>query len=175
MSERPKEPPEQSAPRIVGMFFVEFLPQVKNEYELLEKASDEPLAMSLPDLQIETLIFGLHCLDRAVLAHWGGEYRNVFMDHAFGAACDDFAVALEDDLREPFVELFSKQCRARQQEYGEMRILPGEDGAMKGVLDWEFAKRICFGAGVEIPEVLMVFVEEAAAIFLMMNKIAQTL
>jgi hypothetical protein len=175
MVERPKEPPDQSAPRIVGMLFIEFLPQVKNEYELLEKASDKPLAMSLPDLQIETLIFGLHCLDRAVFAHWGDEYRDLFMDHAFGAACDAFADALEDDLRGPFLELFSRQCRARQQEYGEMKILPGEDGAMKGVLDWEFAKRICFGAGVETPEVLTVFVEEAAAIFSMMNKIAQTL
>lgn len=175
MPERPKEPPEQSAPRIVGMFFAEFLPQVKNEYELLEKARDEPLAMSLPDLQIETLIFGLHCLDRAVFAHWGEEYRDAFMDHAFGAACDAFVDALEDDLREPFLELFSKRCHARHEEYGEMKISPGEDGALRGVLGWEFAKRICFGAGVEIPEVLMVFVEEAAAIFSMMNKIAQTL
>jgi hypothetical protein len=42
-------PPEQAAPPIVATFFVEFLPNVKNEYALLEQASDGPLKISLPD------------------------------------------------------------------------------------------------------------------------------
>ena len=31
---------------------------------------------------MEVLIFGLHCLDRVALAHWGAEYRAAFIDHA---------------------------------------------------------------------------------------------
>ena len=175
MTSTPKEPPEQSAPRVVAAFFVEFLPHVQKEYELLVKGGEGPLKISLPDLQLETLIFGLHCLDRAVFAHFGFEYRAVFMDHAFGAACDAFAAVLPDDLGGPFVELFDKQCQARQQEYGAMRLLPAEDGALKGVLCWEFANRICASAGVSEPLVLKVMIEQANSILGMMNKIAQTL
>ena len=119
MSNLPKEPPEQFAPRIVAMFFVEYLPGVKNDYQLLKKAADGPLQISLPDLQMETLIFALHCLDRAVFAQWGAEYRAVFMDHAFATAHDAFAKALADDLREPFLSLFDKHSQARQREYSE--------------------------------------------------------
>jgi hypothetical protein len=46
---------------------------------------------------------------------------------------------------------------------------------LKGVLGWEYAKRICLDADAHNPEVLLAMVEEANAIFTMMNKIAQTL
>lgn len=157
------------------MFFVEYLPGVKNDYELLEKGADGPLQISLPDLQMETLIFALHCLDRAMFAHWGAAYRTVFMDHAFGTACDAFAGVLEEDLREPFLELFDKQCQARQREYGTMKLLPADDGSLKGVLCWEYAKRICLTAGVHDPLALKAMFEGATEIFTMMDRIAPTL
>jgi hypothetical protein len=168
-------PPEQAAPPIVATFFVEFLPNVKNEYALLEQASDGPLKISLPDLQMETLIFALHCLDRSIFAHWGPEYRAAFMDYAFGTACELFSDTLPDHAREPFLGWFENRCKVRQSEYGAMTLLPGVDGGLKNVLSWEFGKRICFGAGVDIPEVVLVMAEGANDIFMMMNKIAESL
>lgn len=167
--------PEQAAPPIVEAFFTEFIPNVKNDYELLEEASDGPPKISLIDLQIETLIFGLHCLDRTVFAHSGAVYRGAFMDSAFSAACESIAALLPDYARDQFRENFEVHCRTRQLEYSAMKLFPGDDGALKGVLGWEYAKRICLDAGAENPVVLAVISKEAAAIFTMMNKIAQTL
>lgn len=171
----PSTPPEQAGPRIIATFFVEFIPSVSNEYELLEKASGGPLKISLPELQMEVLIFGLHCLDRAVFAHCGAEYRDAFMDHAFGTACEAFATALPDHAREQFLGYFDELCQTRQREYGKMKLFPVDNVAFKDVLSWEFGKRICIDAGVENPVALKAMFDEAIAIFKMMNKIAQTL
>jgi hypothetical protein len=171
----PKSPPEEAGPRIIANFITEYLSGVKNDYELLQKACDGPPKISLPDLQLETLVFGLHCLDRAVLAHWGPEYRAVFMDHAFAFACDSFAAVLPEHAREHFLKYFDELCQTRQREYGEMKLFPGNDGAFKGVLAWEFGKRICFDADAYESIVLMEMVNGARSIFMMMNKIAQTL
>jgi hypothetical protein len=168
-------PPAQAAPPVVAAFFSEFIPKVKYEYELLEKASDSPLKISLPDLQMETLIFGLHCLDRAVFVHYGAAYRNTFMDYAFATACETFAAVLPDNARDHFIECFKEHCHTRQREYGAMKLLPGSDKGPKGVLSYEYGKRICFDAGVYNPAVVLVMVEEADAIFMMMNNVAQTL
>lgn len=168
-------PPEQVAPPIVAAFFTEFIPNVKNEYELLEKANADSPKISLPDLQMETLIFGLHCLDRAVFAHCGATYRDAFMDCAFATACEAFASALPDHSRGRFLECFKEHCHTRRREYGGMRLLPGEDGALKDVLSYEYAKRICVDAGVHNMAVHLVMLENANAILTMMNKIAQTL
>ena len=170
-----REPPEESAPRIVATFFVEYLPGVRSEYELLEKAADEPLKISLADLQMETLIFALHCLDRAVFAHCGARYRAAFMDHAFDTAYYGFAQVLAEDLREPFLTLFERDCQSRQREYGAMKLLPGDDGSLKDVLCWEYAKRICLTAGVREPLALKAMLGGANGMREMMDKIAGTL
>lgn len=168
-------PPEQAAPPIVAAFFTEFIPNVKNDYELLEKACESPLKISLPDLQMETLIFGLHCLDRAVFAHYGTEYRDSFMDHAFATACEAFAAVIPDHDRDHFLEWFKEHCHTRQREYAAMKLLPGSEEGPKGVLSYEYGKRICLDAGVYAPEVFVVMVQGANDIFMMMNRIAQTL
>ena len=169
------ERPAQAAPPIVAAFFTEFLPGVKNDYELLERAKEGPLKISLFDLQMETLIFGLHCLDRALFANYGATYRSDFMDHAFATACEAFSAALPDSARGSFLESFQDHCYVRQHEYGEMKLVPEDDDALQGVLSWEYAKRICLDAGVESSIALAAITEEATAIFTMMNKIAQTL
>ena len=168
-------PPEQAAPPIVTAFFTEFIPNVKNEYELLEEASDSPLKISLFDLQMETLIFGLHCLDRAVFAHRDATYRTIFMDTAFATACGAFAAALPDHARGQFLESFKDHWHTRQREYGAMKLFPSDDGAFKNVLGWEYARRICLDAGVENPRAFATLTEEATTIFMMMNRIAQSL
>lgn len=80
--------PEKAAPKVVALFLSEYIPGVENEYAMMEKACGGTLKISLPDLQMETLIFALHCMDRAVFAFWGAEYRATFMDCAFDKACD---------------------------------------------------------------------------------------
>jgi len=168
-------PPRQAAPPVVAAFFTEFIPNVRNDYEFLEKASQSPLRITLPDLQMETLIFGLHCLDRALFARYGAAYRSAFMDYAFATACEAFTAALPDYVRDRFLESFKDHCYIRQREYGEMKLLPGDGEGLKGVLSYEYGKRICFDAGVYDPDVVSVMVEGANAIFMMMNKVAQTL
>ena len=175
MTERPKESAEEAAPRVIGIFFAEYLPGVEKEFELLARAGEGPLKISLFDLQMETLVFGLHCLDRAIFAQFGDEYRTAFMDQAFGFACDAFASGLPADLAGDFVERFDKHCWARHQEYGAMKLLPAEGAGPKGVLCWEYAKRICRAAGVEEPLAFKTTVEEAHAILGMMTNVAQTL
>src|SRR5208337_5000278 len=163
--------PEKAAPQVVAAFFIEFLPGVKNDYELLQKASESPLKLGLPDLQMETLIFGLHCLDRAVFARCGAAYRATFMDSAFATASGAFAAVLPDRIRDHFLDHFKTRCHTRQLEYGEMKLLPGDGEGLKGVLSYEFGKRVCFDAGVYDPEVVMEMVEGAHGIFMMMMKI----
>jgi len=167
--------PEKAAPRFVANFLTEYLPGVKNEYALLEHASDGPLKISLPDLQEETFIFALHCIDRAVFAHWGPEYRDAFMDCAFGIACAGIADVLPDATRDPFLKRFRERSGARHLEYIGMKVLMGDGEGPKGFLPYEFGKRICFDAGVYDPEVVSVMVEGATSIFLMMLKIAEDL
>jgi hypothetical protein len=175
MTQAPKESPTEAAPRIVGMFLAEWIPGVQKEFELLVMAGEGPLKISLFDLQMETLIFGLHCLDRAIFAQFGDEYRTVFMDQAFGFACDAFSSALPANLGADFVERFDKHCRERHKEYGAMKLLPAEGAGPNGGLCWEFAKRICLLAGVEEPLAFKVMLENAYAILGMMMKVAQTL
>ena len=156
-------PPEQAAPPIVAAFFTEFIPNVKNDYEILQKASGSPLKLGLPDLQMETLIFGLHCLDRAVFANHGAAYRAAIMDSAFATASEAFVAVLPDRIRDHFLDHFKDRCNTRQLEYGEMKLLPGDGEGLKGVLSYEFGKRICFDAGVYDPEVVSVMVEGQTA------------
>jgi len=175
MTKSPRESPAQAAPRIVGTFLAEWIPGAQKELELLVIGGEGPLKISLFDLQMETLIFGLHCLDRAVSAHFGDEYRTAFMNHAFGFACDAFASTLPANLGDDFVERFDKHCRERHREYSAMTLLPAEGAGLKGELCWEFAKRICLSAGVDEPLVFKVMLEDANAILGMMIKVAQTL
>ena len=167
--------PEKAAPRFVALFLTEYLPGVKNEYALLEQASDGPLKISLPDLQEETFIFALHCMDRAVFAHWGPGYRAAFMDCAFGIACAAIADVLPDATREPFLKRFRERADARHLEYSGMKVLMADGEGPKGFLPYEFGKRICFDAGVYDPEVILVMVEGATSIFVMMMEIAEEL
>ena len=167
--------PEKAAPPIVGAFISEFAAKVDKEYALLEESSDGPLKTSLFDLQMETLIFGLHCLDRAVFAYRGATYRAAFMNCAFGFAYDGFASVLPESARERVLEGFKKHCDTRQTEYGAMKLLPGEDGAMKNVLAYEFTKRICIDAGVYNPPVQIVLMKWANGIATMMLEIAKKL
>ena len=176
MPDRSKpQAPEKAAPPIVEAFISEFAAKVDKEYALLEEHGNRPLKTSLFDLQMETLIFGLHCLDRAVFAFWGAKYRSAFMNCAFGFACDAFAAVLPQSARERFLEGFKKHCDTRQAEYGAMRPIPGEDGAMKNVLPYEFTKRICIDAGVYNPPVQIVLMEWATEIMTMMLEIAEKL
>ncbi len=155
-------------------FISEFAAKVDKEYAILEEHSDGPPAISLFDLQMETLIFGLHCLDRAVVAFWDVDYRAAFMNCAFGFACDAFAAALPESTRGQFLEGFKKHCDFRQAEYGAMKPI-GEDGAMKKVLPYEFSKRLCIDAGVYNPPVQLVLMEWAGGIMTTMSEIAEGL
>lgn len=168
-------PPEKAAPPVIAALFTEFIPNVKNDYELLERASESSLKISMPDLQMETLIFGLHCLDRAVLAHHGAAYRASFMDCALDTACEAFASVLPSHVKGHFVECFKEHYNIRQREYGGMKLLAGDERVLKGVLAFEYAKRICFDAGVHNPAVHLVIQEGANSIFIMMDRVAQSL
>ena len=130
----PKESPEIAAPRVVASFFTEYLPGVEKEFELLVRAGEGPLKISLFDFQMETLIFGLHCLDRAVFPLHGENYRADFMDCALAAASEFFSAALPDDARNRFLDSFQNHYNTRQREFGEMKLLPASDKALAGVL-----------------------------------------
>jgi hypothetical protein len=163
--------PGKVAPRVVAAFFSEFVCKADKEFGILGEHSNT----SLFDFQMEMLIFGLHCLDRAVFAYWGHEYRAAFMNCAFSFACEMFSDVLPESQREIFLEGFKKRCDTRQTEYGAMKALPGEDGAMKNVLAYEFTKRVCVDAGVNNPAVQLALIEWANGISTMMLKIAEGL
>jgi hypothetical protein len=167
--------PEKAAPQVVAAFVTEFVAKADKEYALLEEHSDGPPKTSLFDFQMEALIYGLHCLDRAVFAYWGAEYRAAFMNCAFSFACEIFSDVLPNSERARFLDGFKKHCDVRQTEYGTMRPLPGEDGAMKNVLAYEYAKRICLDAGVYNPPVQIILTEWAIDVSIMMLKIAKEL
>jgi hypothetical protein len=167
--------PEKAAPQVIAAFFTEFVAQADKEYALIEEHSDGPPQTSLFDFQMETLIYGLHCLDRAVFAYWGSEYRDAFMNCAFSFACKMFSDVLPDSEHDRFLDEFKKHCDIRQTEYGTMKPLPSEDGAMKNVLAYEYSKRICIEAGVYNPPVQLVLMEWATDVSAMMLKIAKQL
>lgn len=166
--------PEKSAPRTIAAFFTEFVSNSDKEYALLQEHSDGTPKISLFDFQMETLIYGLHCLDRAVFAFWGAEYRAAFMNCAFAFACEMFSDVLPESARELFLEGFKKHCDARQVEYGAMKPI-SEDGTMKNGLPYEFFKRLCVDAGVYNPPVQIVLMEWAGRILTMMLETAETL
>lgn len=167
--------PEKAAPRIVAAFVTEFVARTEKQYSLLEEHSDGPPKTSLFDFQMEELIYGLHCLDRAVFACWGAEYRAAFMNCAFSFAREMFSNVLPHSGRGRFLDEFKKHCDVRQAEYGAMKMLPGEDGAMKNVLAYEYTKRLCVDAGVYNPPVQIVLMESANEILTMMLGIAEQL
>ena len=167
--------PEKAALNVVAFFLSEYIPGVKNEYAMMEKASDGPLKISLPDLQMEVLIFALHCVDRAVIAFWGAEYRAAFMDCAFGAACHLMCEALPEQVREQFAGCFERHCATRQREYAAMTPLVGADGESGNVLAYEFGEKICFDAGVQNVDAIAAMISGAQSIFIMMMKIAKEL
>jgi hypothetical protein len=182
----PTTPPEQAGPRIVALFFTEHIPSIKNWYVYLEESSQDPLKISLSEFQMEVLIFGLHCLDRVVLAHWGAEYRAAFMDHALDFVYERYAedaaafaasaeAHLTAGLPEQLLESFSGHCQTRHREYSAMKLFPPDGGALKGVLTWEFSKLICINAGVYNPAAVAVMDEAARGIFLTLFKVTQTL
>lgn len=167
--------PERAGPRIVALFFTDYIPSIKNWYEYLEESSQDPLKISLSELQMEVLIFGLHCLDRVVLAHWGAEYRAAFMEHALDFVYERYAAGLPDYASEQLLESFSGHCQTRQREYSAMKLFPTDRGALKGVLSYEFSKLICFNAGVYNPIAGEVMAEAARGIFMTLFEVTQTL
>jgi hypothetical protein len=109
----PRTPPEEAAQRFVANFFTEFMPGAIREYELLEKATDGPPKLSLLDFQMEELIFCLHCLDRAVFANLGPQYRAVFMDQTLSTTAAAIALVLPEDSAENFIESFREHNNSR--------------------------------------------------------------
>jgi hypothetical protein len=163
--------PEKAAPPIVATFFEEFVVKADKEYAIL----GEHCETSLFDFRMEVLVYGLHCLDRAVFTYWGAAYRAAFMNSAFSFACEMFTDELPDAQREIFLEGFKKQCDTRHFEYAAMKPISGEDETMKNLLPWEFTKRVCNDAGVFNPPVHLVLMEWAAGIMTMMLRIAEEL
>ncbi|MGA2851220.1 MAG: hypothetical protein ABSE46_19635 [Terracidiphilus sp.] len=171
----PRTRPREAARTFIANFFIEFMPGVVGEYELLQNATEGRPKLSLFEFQMEVLIFSLHLLDRAVFVNWGPEYRSAFMDGALSSACEAFSTALPEDSREHFVSCFRTHYNTRQQEYSSMS-LPLSEASPKGTLFWEYAKRICQGAGVIHPEIIApIMMEGASDFFTMMLKIAPTL
>jgi hypothetical protein len=171
----PRSTPEEAGPRIVFALFTEFMPSVQRDYELLEKAKGGPLKVGLLDLQIEVLIFALHCLDRAVFAHYGAEYRAAFMDSALSAIPQAFTALVPEPTREGFWEHVRDRFNTRQREYARLILFPENEAPLKGTLFWEFAKSVCLDAGVTNPVMLKGMLEEGLDIFTMMDQIALTL
>ena len=170
----PKTPPEKAARQIIAAFFTEYLPGVSGEYGLLKEACQGTPGISLPVLQMEVLIFALHCLDRAAYANYGAEYRNFLMGHALAFTEEGFSAACPEHLRKQFLEDCRDLYNARQREYSSMPPLPEKEASPKGTLFWEYAKRVCNDAGAD-PVVIPTLFEGAAAIFMMMNKVVRTL
>ncbi len=166
--------PETAAPPVIAAFFAEFVANADMKYAVLEEHCDGEPKISLFDFQIEVLIYGLHCLDRAVFAFRGAEYRATFMNYGFAFACEMFSDLLPEPTRERFLERFKEHCEARQAEYGAMRPI-SKDSAMKNVLPYEFSKRLCFDAGVCNPPVQIVLMKWAGGIMTMMLEVAETL
>lgn len=123
MENEARTPPGQAAPNIIAAFFTGYIPGVESEYELLTKACNGSPQLSLPDLQMEVLILGLHCLDRAVFIKCGVEYRDAFMDHALTYTEQFFATALPESTLQYLRDLYN----ARQREYATMPPLPEKD------------------------------------------------
>jgi hypothetical protein len=171
----PTTPPERAGPRIVALFFTEFNPSIKNWYEYLEESTQDPLKISLSELQMELLIFGLHCLDRVVLAHWGAQYRAAFMDRALDFVYEKYAAGLPDYASGQLLESFSGHCQMRHREYSTMKPFPTDGGALEGVLTWEFSKLVCINAGADNPAAVAVMDEAARGIFLTLFEVTQTL
>jgi hypothetical protein len=171
----PNTPPERAGPRIVALFYTDYIASVKKWYKYLEESSQDPLKISLSELQMEVMIFGLHCLDRVVLVHWGAEYRAAFMDHALDFVYEKYAAGLPDYASEQLLKSFSGHCQTRHREYSAMKLFPTDGGALKGVLSYEFSKLICFNAGVHNPAAGVVMVEAAHGIFMTLFKVTQTL
>jgi len=167
--------PEKTAPRVVALFLTEYIPGVKKEYALLEQACDGPVKITLPHLQMETLIFALHCLDRAIFAFWGAEYRAVFMDYAFSTACEVLYSAFPEPAKERLAESFERLCATRQREYTALTPLVGKDVDSGNVLAYEFGEKMCFSAGVRNVDVIATMISNAQSILIMMLEIAEDL
>jgi hypothetical protein len=142
---------------------------------MMEMACDGPLKINLPDLQMETLIFALHCLDRSVFAFWGQAYRGPFMDCAFGSACEFLCSVIPVETREQFAGSFQRHCATRQIEYASLFPYTDTDGNSGNVLAYEFGEKMCFGAGVRNVDVIAAMVSGAQSIFIMMMEIARDL
>ena len=167
--------PEQAAPKVAAAYFTEFVAKANKEYALLEEHSDGAPKISLVDFQMEVLVYGLHCLDRAVFAFWEADYRAAFMNRAFTFIGDMFSERMTDSNREQFLKGFKSLCDTRQAEYGVMKPIVGEDGIPKNVLPYEFSKRLCIDAEVYNPPVQIVLMEWAGGIMTMMLEIAEEL
>ncbi len=168
MANDSKETAEQAAEKTVFFFLSEYIPGVSTNYELLKNSTDEPLKISLADLQAEILVFGLHCLDRAVFSRFGEEYRKAFMDRAFAIARLALASVAPDDHQTSFLAHIDKFYNGRQREYAALNL--PTDQNVKGTLFWEFGRRVCEDAGVYNPVAVMDMVYEGASLFRMMRK-----
>lgn len=169
MGNNSNETAEQAAEKTVFFFLSEYIPGVSINYELLKNSTDELLKISLADLQAEILVFGLHCLDRAVFSRFGEEYRKEFMDRAFAIARLVLASAAPDTHQTSFLAHIDKFYNGRQREYAALNLPMDEN--VKGTLFWEFGKRVCEDAGVYNPVAVMEMVDEGASLFKMMCKV----
>lgn len=177
MPDQSKPPaPESAAPPIVASFISEWVVCSEKEYTLLTEFAEGVPKISLFDFQMETLIYGLHCLDRGVFAYFGDGYRTAFMSEAFAFACGMFAEVLPEPQRQQFLEEFDRHCATRHLEYGVMKPLMAEGtSAMRNVLPYEFSKRLCIDAGVFNPPVQIALMEWSGEIMTTMLKVAGTL
>ena len=170
-----KTPPEEAGTRVVANFCVEFLPGVESDYELLRAACNSEPKISYADLQVEVLVYGLHCLDRVVFSHHGADYRNSFMDSALRALEKvSFAAAARGREGDWPLERLRSYYNERQREYGAMVLLPEKGASPKGTLFWEYAKRICLNSNAA-PPIMTYLLDQASTIFEMMDEIAQGL
>jgi hypothetical protein len=167
------ESPEHAAERIVFLFMTEFLPGTTAEYEMLKNSTTEPPKMSLADVQAEILVFGLHCLDRAVFVRFGADYRTAFMNKAFSMARIALSAAVPEEDRDSLGQRIDKFYNARQREYCSLDLPTDEN--VRGTLFGEFAKRLCDDAGAYNPIALLAMTDEGVALFKMMHKTVDSL
>ena len=158
MPKHPKLPPKDGARKVIVAFFTEFIPSVETEFNLLQKAVKERLRLSLFDLQGEALVFGLHCLDMDVMAQFGTQYQEAFMDVAVPFTAGVLASEYPKD-RDEVLKRFEALYNTRQHEYAAMQRSLG-DNPRKGTLLWEYSKRICLKAGVHDPPALEAMIDE---------------